>query len=519
MTIWLVVLLIMNSGLRYFFIFITNLLGQSVIKDLRVRVFNHISNLRLRYFDQTPIGTATTRTINDVETINNVFSEGLINIIADLLTIFTVIGIMLYQDWKLALICLSTLPLIIYATYVFKESIKKSYQKVRTQVTRINSFLQEHISGMQVVQMFTAEEREMKKFKVLNEDHKQANIDAIWAYSIFFPVVEIITAIALALLVWFGSAQVLNHGLGIGVLIAFIMYLNMLFRPLRMLADKFNTIQMGMVAAERVFKVLDTDYTIEDKGELSADAIKGKVEFDHVWFAYDGINNVISDLSFELKEGESLAVVGATGAGKSSIINILNRFYPIQKGSIRVDDIPVEDYELASLRKNIGLVLQDVFLFSGSVYDNITLNNNAISLDEVIAASKKVGAHEFIQKLPGAYDYKVMERGATLSVGQRQLIAFIRALVYNPRILILDEATSSVDTESEILIQKATEELVKERTSIVIAHRLSTIQNADKIMVLEKGKVMEAGTHEELLNLGGYYRELHDMQFSKNKVA
>jgi len=518
-TIILVVLLVLNVICRYFFIFITNYLGQSIIRDLRVKVFKHQVGLKLRVFDKTPIGTATTRTINDVETINNVFSQGLINIIADLLMIFTVLAIMFASDWRLTLVILTTFPMLIYATYWFKESIKKSYQKVRTQVAKLNAFLQEHISGMYIIQVFSAEEKELEKFKEINDSHRNANVDAIWAYSIFFPIVEIITATALGLMVWYGAGRVINYETSIGVLIAFIMYLNMLFRPLRMLADKFNVIQMGMVAAERVFGVIDLKEQIKNEGKLLAENIKGAIEFKNVWFAYDGENNVIKDVSFNLNAGETLAIVGATGAGKSSIINILNRFYPIQKGSMHIDGVNVEDYQLESLRSKIGLVLQDVFLFSGTVMENITLRNKNISEADVKAAAKEVGADVFINKLPGAYNYEVMERGATLSVGQRQLISFIRALVFNPSILILDEATSSVDSESEILIQRATEQLVKNRTSIVIAHRLSTIQNADKIMVLDKGEIMEIGTHHELLAIDGYYKKLYDMQFLKAKVA
>lgn len=515
----LIIVLVLNVLFRYLFIYVTNLLGQSIIKDLRVSVFAQQLSLKLRVFDQTPIGTSTTRTINDVETINNVFSQGLINIIADLMMIITVLGIMFYNDWRLTLVILTTFPLLIYSTYWFKESIKKSYQKVRTQVAKLNAFLQEHISGMYIIQIFSAEEREFEKFEEINEGHRQANVDAIWAYSIFFPIVEIITATALGLMVWYGANRVLSEQTSIGVLIAFIMYLNMLFRPLRMLADKFNVIQMGMVAAERIFGVIDLNEKIADEGIKEADQIKGNVAFEDVWFAYDGENFVLKDVSFELNEGEMLAIVGATGAGKSSVINILNRFYPIQKGSISIDGTPVEEYKLSSLRNQIGLVLQDVFLFSGSVMENITLRNDNIDKKKVIEAAEKVGALQFIEKLPGGFDYEVMERGMTLSVGQRQLISFIRALVYEPRILILDEATSSVDSESEILIQKATEELVKNRTSIVIAHRLSTIQNADKIMVLDKGEIKEIGTHQELLSIDGYYKKLFDMQFESIKAA
>jgi len=515
----LILALVTNVILSYFFIYMTNWLGQSIIKDLRVRIFKHIISLKLRYFDTTPIGTSTTRTINDVETINSVFSQGLITIIADLLTIFSIMAIMFYSDWRLTLVVLTVFPILIYSTYVFKEAIKKSYDKVRTQVARLNAFLQEHISGMYVIQVFAAEEKELNKFKEINDLHRKANIDSIWAYSIFFPVMEIITAVALALVVWFGANRVVQETTTLGVLIAFIMYLSMLFRPLRMMADKFNVIQMGMIAAERIFKILDTDATIPDKGAIKVNNLKGDIVFDDVWMAYDETNYILKGVSFKLKAGESLAIVGPTGAGKSSIINILNRFYPIQKGKISIDGIDIKDYTLSSLRNRIGLVLQDVFLFSGTVLDNITLRNSEISVEKVAKAAREIGASTFIEQLPGKYNYNVMERGAMLSTGQRQLISFIRTFVYQPDILVLDEATSSVDTESERMIQNATDHLVKNKTSIIIAHRLSNIKNADKIIVLDKGEIVEMGTHNELLNKNGHYKKLHDMQFSKTKAA
>jgi len=519
MTFVLVGILCFNVIFRYYFIYATNWLGQSIIKDLRVKVFSHILKLRLRYFDQTPIGTSTTRTINDVETINSVFSQGLITIIADMLTIITILIIMFYSDWRLTLVVLTVFPIMIYATYLFKESIKKSYDRVRTEVARLNAFLQEHIAGMYIIQAFTAEEREFKKFREINDNHRNANIAAVWAYAVFFPVMEIISAAALALVVWYGANRILNSATSIGTLIAFIMYLSMLFRPLRMMADKFNVIQMGMIAADRIFGILDLKDNISNVGETVVQNLKGTISFDNVSMAYDEKNFVLKGVSFDLKAGETLAIVGATGAGKSSIINILNRFYPIQKGSIKVDGIAVEDYELHALRSRIGLVLQDVFLFSGTVLENITLRNSDISLDSVKRAAKEIGASTFIEKLPGKYQYNVMERGAMLSAGQRQLIAFIRTFVYQPDILILDEATSSVDTESEMMIQHATDHLVKNKTSIIIAHRLSTIKNADKIIVLDKGEIVEMGTHEELLQKRGAYKKLHDMQFSKTKAA
>ncbi len=515
MAMLLIGILIVEAILRYNFIYMTNWLGQSVIKNLRVRVFKHVLKFRLRYFDNTPIGTSTTRTINDVETINDIFSQGLITIIADLLTLFMVMGVMFYTDWKLTLMCLAPFPLIIYSTYVFKEKVKGSFQNVRTQVAKLNAFLQEHITGMSIVQVFGAEQKEIKKYEKINEKHRDAHIQSIWYYSIFFPVLEIILAAAMGLMVWFGSNLVIGGQASLGILIAFIMYLNMLFRPLRMLADKFNTLQMGLVASERIFNLLDREEErISNEGSKKVDHIKGKIEFDDVWFAYNEKDMVLRGVSFSIEAGQTLAIVGPTGAGKSSIINILNRFYDIQKGSIKIDGLNVEEYDLQSLRKNIGLVLQDVFLFSGSIKDNISLRSPEINDKQVYEAAKIVGAHDFIEKLPLQYDYNVMERGATLSLGQRQLISFIRALVFDPRILILDEATSSIDTETEWLVQSAIEKLVKGRTSIVIAHRLSTIQNADKIMVLNKGEIVEIGTHEELLELGGHYRELHDTQFA-----
>lgn len=518
MTILLIGLLFVETAIQYAFGYITSWLGQVVIRDLRVKIFNHLLSLRLPFYDRTPIGTLTTRTINDVETINNIFSEGLIQIIADLLTITAIISVMLYNNWQLTLVSLATFPLLIYATYLFKEGIKSSFQEVRTQVAKLNAFLQEHITGMRVIQIFNAEQIEMDKFKIINADHRNANIRSIWYYSVFFPVVEVILASAIGLMVWYGAGKLINSTASFGMLTAFIMYLNMLFRPLRMLADKFNTLQMGMVAADRVFKLLDQHETVENNGTHAPKHIDGNVEFDHVWFAYEGENYVLRDVSFTLQQGKTLAIVGATGAGKSSIISILNRFYEIQKGSIKVDGTDIREYDLKALRSGISLVLQDVFLFSGSIMENITLRSESISREQAIAAAKMVGAHDFIMRLPGGYDYNVMERGATLSMGQRQLISFIRALVFNPGILILDEATSSIDTESELLIQHAIETLITNRTSIIIAHRLSTIQNADMIMVLDKGEIKETGTHEELLMLDGYYKRLYDMQF-KQRVA
>lgn len=499
---------------RYFFIFCTNLLGQSVIKDLRVRVFKHLISLRLKYFDKTPIGTSITRTINDIEAINTVFSQGIITIIADLLTIIAVISVMFYTSWKLTLICLTVMPLLVVAGYVFKEKVKAAYQIVRKQISKKNAFLQERISGMRIVQIFNAEKYEMEKFKEINREYTQANLNSILYYAVFFPVVDIISALALGLMVWWGARGVISDDVTLGALVVFPIYLNMLFRPVRMLADKFNQLQMGLVAAERVFDVIDKDELIKDEGELKPEKLQGKIDFNNVWFAYRAKDYVLKDLSFQVKPGETLAIVGSTGSGKTTIINILNRFYEIQKGEIKIDDVNFEEYDLQYFRDRLAIVLQDVFLFSGSVLENITLRDTSIGKEEVMEAAKMIGAHDFIMKLPGGYDYQVMERGATLSLGQRQLISFVRALVFNPDILILDEATSSIDPETESVIQFAIETLIEKRTSIIIAHRLSTIRHADNIMVLDKGEVIEFGSHEQLLKIeDGHYRNLYEMQF------
>ncbi len=479
------VLLVLETVLRYVFIYSSSWLGQSVIRDLRVRVFRHLTSLRLTYFDRTPIGTATTRTINDIETINQVFAEGIITIIADILSLIAVLGIMFYTSWKLTLICLLTMPFLIIASYIFKEKVKKSFQVVRTQIQRMNAFLQERISGMRVVQIFNAEAQEAQKFRTINREYTKANLDSILYYAVFFPVVDIIAAASLALMVWWGAQDAARAGgVTLGALVAFPIYLNMLFRPIRMLADKFNTLQMGLVAAERVFGVLDQDDRIENTGDLAPEKLKGHIQFDKVNFAYISNEWVLKDVSFTIEPGQTLAIVGSTGSGKTTITNLLNRFYDIQEGYIRIDGHDVREYHLPALRSRIAMVLQDVFLFSGSVMENITLRDDKISREEVISAARMIGAHEFIEKLPGGYDYQVMERGATLSTGQRQLISFVRALVFNPDVLILDEATSSVDPETESVIQYAIEKLIARRTSIIIAHRLTTIRNADNILVL-----------------------------------
>lgn len=523
-TIIQIVLLLIETGVRFYFSFITAWLGQSVVKDLRVKVYNKILGLNLSQFDKTPIGTLTTRTINDIESINDIFSDGLIPIVADLLSILSILIVMFWVDWKLALISLSPFPFIIVATYFFKESVNKSFIMVRNAVAALNAFVQEHLTGIAIVQAFAAEEREFTKFKKINREHRNANIKAIFAYSVFFPVVEIILAVSTGLLVWWAATQAMNlpadKALALtGKMISFILYLNLLFRPLRVIADKFNVLQMGMVASERVFKVLDNQDYIKTQGAYAPAEMKGKVDFDKVWFSYVEDKYVLKNIDFTIQPGETVALVGHTGSGKTSIISLLNRLYTIQKGEIKIDDININDYSVDALRGKIGIVLQDVFLFSGSVMDNITLRNKDIPYQKVEEAARLIGVHDFIMQLPGGYDYNVMERGSTLSMGQRQLISFIRALLYEPSILVLDEATSSIDTESEQLIQHAIDTLITGRTAIVIAHRLSTIRKADKIIVLDKGEIKEMGTHDELLNLGGFYAKLHSLQFEKQKTA
>ena len=516
--IWMVLamllVLIIQMLVQYYHTLLTNLLGQSAILDLRKKIVNHLLSLKLSYFDHTPIGTLVTRSVSDLETIADIFSEGLLVIIGDILQIAVLVSVMLYVDWRLTLISLSTIPFLLLATYVFKEKTKVAFQEVRTEVAKLNTFLQEHISGMKIIQLFHREKQEQANFEAINLRHRQAHIKSVWYYSIFFPVVELMSATSIGILVWYGSKEVMQEAVSLGVIVSFIMYLNMLFRPIRELADKFNTLQMGMVSAERIFKVLDTDLKTKNEGVLQPDKLKGAIAFQSVSFAYNEANYVLKNISFDLPAGSTLALVGATGAGKSSIINLLNRFYDINSGSITLDGINIEAYELSFLRSSIATILQDVFLFSDTIHENITLKNKAISRAQVIAAAKEVGAHDFIMQLPGNYDYNVMERGATISVGQGQLLSFIRAMVYNPKILVLDEATSSVDTETELLIQTAIKKLMLGRTSIVIAHRLSTIQHADKILVIDKGEIAEMGNHQELLLIGGIYSKLVALQFN-----
>ena len=523
--------LVIQTIAQYYQTYITNWLGESVIRDLRIDIFNHVTSLRLKYFDRTPIGVLITRTVSDLETIADIFSEGLISIMGDMLLLFAVIGYMVYVDWKLALITLIPMPFLFASTYVFKEAIKSSFQEVRTQVAHLNTFLAEHISGISIIQYFAREDQEMRKFVSVNKKYRDANIRSNWYYSIFFPVVEVLFALCIGLLVWYGCKRILSDQqlthlsahdkiVSPGTIVEFIVYLNLLFRPIRQLADKFNTLQMGMVGADRIFKVLDTNEVAPNDGKLKPAKIYGDIQFENVWFAYNDENWVLKDISFHIKPGETLALVGATGAGKSSTINILNRFYEISKGSVKIDGIDIREYDVNYLRSQIATVIQDVFLFTDTIGNNISLNNEDITREQVIAAAKDVGAHEFIERLPGGYDYNVMERGSTLSAGQAQLISFIRALVYNPSILVLDEATSSVDTETEILIQNAINKLMEGRTAIVIAHRLSTIQNAGKIIVLDHGEIKEVGTHQELLKIeDGYYRKLYDLQFNSAGIT
>lgn len=508
----LVGLMILQAIVQWAHTYYSGWIGQVIIKDIRVRLYKHLLKLRLKFFDNTPIGRLVTRSVSDIETLADVFSEGLAAIIGDLLQIITILGVMFYTDWKLTLVSLCTLPLLIISTYVFKEKIKVTFNDVRNAVSNLNSFLQEHITGMNIVQIFNREEREFEKFKEINREHRTAHIRSVLYYSVYFPVAEIIQAIGIGLVVWYGAVGVLGLELQIGVLIAFIMYLQLFFRPIRQIADRFNTLQMGVVSSSRIFKLLASSEHIADEGNYKPEKIQGNIKLENVWFAYVDEDYVLKNISFEVKSGQTIALVGATGAGKSSIINLISRFYEINQGQIFIDGKEIREFDLGTLRKHIGVVLQDVFLFSNSIYHNITLGNPSITREQVLEAAENVGARKFIERLPGGLDYNVMERGATLSVGQRQLISFVRAMVYNPEILILDEATSSVDSETEELIQESTEKMMKGRTSIVIAHRLSTIQKADKIIVLHKGEIVETGTHESLLELGGHYTQLHQMQ-------
>ncbi len=514
MSLVLIGILFLEVILRYWFIYSTNFIGQNVIRDLRDRVFRHIVSLKMRYFDTTPIGTSTTRTINDIESINSVFSEGLMSIIADLLTIFVVLYMMSTSSWRLTLICLVTMPLMILATYIFKEKVKVSYQKVRNQISQMNAFLHERISGMNVIKIFNLQDQQKENFKEINRRYTRANLDSIFYYALFYPAVEIISALTLALMVWWGAPGVLDGNVSFGALVAFPLYVSLLFRPLRQLADKFNTLQMGMVAGERVFRLLDRDEKIPNNGTLTRDKLKGDIDFTNVSFSYDGENEVIKELTMSIPAGDTLAIVGSTGSGKTTLINLLNRFYDYQKGDIKVDGERITDYELKNYRQKIGTVLQDVFLFTGSVFDNLSLNDPSVTREEVMNAARMIDADEMIRNLPGGYDFQISERGSNLSLGQRQMLSFVRFIIFDPDIMILDEATSSIDPETESRIQYAIEKLIEKRTSIIIAHRLSTIQHADSIAVMSDGRLVEFGSHDDLIEKeGGYYRSLYEHQF------
>jgi ATP-binding cassette, subfamily B, multidrug efflux pump len=514
-------ILLIEVLLQFVFIYYANWVGQHIIRDIRAHIFRHILKFKMSYFDTNSVGKLVTRVVSDIETIAAFFSNGVFTILSDILKMLAVAIIMLLLDWKLALITMSVLPILVYATKVFQVAIKATFQEVRNQVANLNGFVQERVTGMKIVQLFNREQIEYQNFKEINNKHKVANIKTIWYYSVFFPIAEILSSIGIGLIVWFGGGQAIqNSGISVGMIMGFIQFAQMLFRPLRQIADKFNQLQMGIVAGERVFKVIDTQSSIAKNGTLKAENLQGNIIFDNVRFSYVKGEEVLKGISLDAKSGQTIAIVGATGAGKSTIINLINRFYEIDSGTIFVDGVSVEDYTLESLRNQIAIVLQDVFLFSDSILNNITLKDKNISLEDVENAAKQIGIHEFINTLPGGYHYNVKERGAMLSSGQRQLIAFLRAYVSKPSILILDEATSSVDANSEQMIQFATEKITKGRTSIVIAHRLATIKQADKILVMDKGLIVEEGTHYELLEKeNGYYKNLYNKQFSLEQVS
>ena len=518
-TIIVVGMLVMEGILQFSSSYLSNLLAQSVIKDIREKLFGHVLSFRMRYFDNTPVGALVTRVVSDLEAVTEVFSSGLIDIAGDLISLVFVISLMFFVDWELSLMTILPIPLLIFATRIFARAMRNSFQLERQQVTRLNTFVQERITGISIVQLFNRQKQEYKNFEEINKGHRQAHVNAVWANSIFFPIVEMLSSMSIALmLVWgavYASGKTADQVEGMyAQIISFTLWVNMLFRPIRQLADKFNILQRGTVRAERVFEIIDLNDHIQDPGtDMSCD-FNQTIQFKNIHFAYRDEDWVLKNISLDIAAGSTVAFVGATGAGKSTVVNLLGRFYDHQKGEIFIGNKNIQDIELNYLRRNIAIVLQDVFLFSDTIHNNITLGDNSISREQVIAAAKEVGADVFIQKLPGGYDYQVGERGGVLSVGQRQLLSFIRASVYNPAILILDEATSSVDSESEELIQKATEKLTKGRTSIVIAHRLSTIQNSDKIVVLDAGEIKEIGSHQELLLQNGFYRRLYDRQFS-----
>ena len=517
----MLVTLIAEVLFQFGFIYFANWLGQEVIRDIRVKLFQRITNFKKQYFDTSAVGKLVTRAVSDIETIASIFSQGLFMIVSDLLKMVVVLGFMFYQSWQLTLLVLLVLPFILYATRVFQQKMKMAFEDVRNQVSNLNSFVQERLTGMKIVQIFNRHQTEYDEFESINKKHRQAWIKTVWYNAIFFPIAEMATSITIGLIVWFGGLRVVeSDALSLGIIVMFIDLSQLLFRPLRQIADKFNSLQMGMVAANRVFRIIDTEAFIDDTGKEPIKDLKGKIDFKEVRFSYKPDEEVLKGISFSIEPGQTVAVVGATGAGKSTVINLLNRMYDIDSGSIMIDDQPIRSFKLNDLRRSIGVVLQDVFLFASSIHENITLQKSEISKEEVERAAKEIGVDEFIQTLPGGYDYNVKERGSMLSSGQRQIISFLRAYVNNPSILILDEATSSIDSYSEQLIQNATEKLTQDRTSLVIAHRLATIRNADMILVMDQGEIVERGTHDELLkNTEGYYKKLYEAQFKKDTAV
>jgi len=511
--------LLLEAFLQAINIRITNLLGQNIVRDLRNQVYNHILHLKNTYFDNTPVGTLVTRAVSDIESLNDVFSQGFIVIAGDIVMLIIFITTMFAKNWILAFLAIATIPLLFIATALFKRGVKKTFTLVRNAVASLNTFTQEHITGMRLVQLFNREEKELEKFKVINDQHRVANIKSIFYYSVFFPIVEILSSFSIALIIWFVGVKGKTYAVNLGDITFFVMMINMLFRPIRMLADRLNTLQMGIVSAERVFKVLDTNEKIENKGTLEFKSVKSAIEFKNVWFAYRNEHYVLKNVSFKIEAGKTVALIGSTGAGKSTIINLLSRFYEYNKGEILIDGIGIRDLNLESLRKNTGVVLQDVYLFNDSILNNITLNNPDIKFENVVNATKQIGLHEYILSLPGGFSYQVTERGQSLSAGQRQLIAFIRAFVYQPAVFILDEATATIDTQTEILIQKAVEKISEGRTSIIIAHRLSTIKHVNKVLVFDKGEIIEEGTIPELLKTDSRFKKLYELQNKKEEVG